>query len=218
MSSLDEFRAVDRSLDSFKALRDGLGYLRSISVCFELDEASKSRLFSLMAAHAMAADGTVYTDEADELSRNYFQMTVALLYSLLYAALDHYLDLIKSNDQLKHEELEATLHEMRACGLFDTLRRLRNAVFHVDPNESVGALMEEVRRLATEHQIVIRKVEDLLYEGTEQVFRGTEIYRQSRETLDQAYQEALAYYREHLADKEGPDEPGDQFFAALERF
>ena len=57
MSSLDELKVVNRSLDSFKALRDGIGYLRSISVCFEPDEESQSRLSSLMAAHAMAADG-----------------------------------------------------------------------------------------------------------------------------------------------------------------
>ena len=90
---------------------------------------------------------------------------------------------------------------MRECGLFEALRRVRNAVFHVKPNESIDDLVEEVRRLSTEHQIVIRKVEDLLYESTEQVFRGTEIYRQPRETLEQAYEEALAYYREHLADE-----------------
>ena len=201
MSSLDELKAVNRSLDSFKAVRDGIGHLRSISVCFELDEESRSRLFNLMVARAMAADGTFDADEADELSRSYFQMTVALLYSLLFAALQHYIELIESNPQLKHEELEATLHEMRECGLLDTLRRVRNAVFHVKPNESIDDLVEEVRRLSTEHQIVIRKVENLLYESTEQVFRGTEIYRQPRETLEQAYEEALAYYREHLADK-----------------
>ena len=201
MSSLDELKVVNRSLDSFKALRDGIGYLRSISVCFEPDEESQSRLSSLMAAHAMAADGTFDAGEADKLSRSYFRMTVALLYGLLYAALEHYADLIRTNPQLKHEELEATLHDMRECGLFEALRRVRNAVFHVKPNESIDNLVEEVRRLSTEHQIVIRKVEDLLYESTEQVFRGTEIYRHPRETLEQAYEEALAYYREHLADE-----------------
>ena len=134
MSSLDEFKAVDRSLDSFKALRDGLGYLRSISVCFELDEVSQNRLFTLMDSRAMATDGTFNSDEADELSRSYFQTTVALMYSLLFAALQHYMELIETNTQPKHEELEATLHEMR-------------------------------------------------------------------EVLEQGYQEAPAYYREHLADK-----------------
>ena len=118
MSSLDEFKAVDRSLDSFKALRDGLGYLRSISVCFELDEVSQNRLFTLMASRAMATDGTFNSDEADELSRSYFQTTVALMYSLLFAALQHYMELIETNTQLKHEELEATLppiHRTGAC-------------------------------------------------------------------------------------------------------
>ena len=201
MSSLDEFKAVSQSMDSFKALRDGLGYLRSISVCFELDEVSRNRLFTLMASHARAADGTFDANEGDELSRSYFQMTVALLYSLLFAALEHYMELIETNTQLKHEELEATLHEMRECGLLDTLRRLRNAVFHIKPNESIDDLVEEVRRLSVERQINIRNVENLLYESTEQVFLGTEIYRKPRETLEQAYQEALAYYREHVADK-----------------
>ena len=201
MSSLDEFKAVDRSLNSFKALRDGLGYLRSITVCFELDEVSRNRLFTLMSSRAMASDGTFNADEADELSRSYFQMTVALLYSLLFAALQHYMELIETNTQLKHEELEATLHEMRECGLLDTLRRLRNAVFHIKPNENIEDLAEEVRRLSGEHQINIRKVENLLYESTEQVFLGTEIYRQPREVLEEAFQEALAYYREHVADK-----------------
>ena len=201
MSSLNELKAVHRSLDSFKALRDGLGYLRSISACFELDEESQNRLFTLMASRAMATDGTLDADRADELSRAYFQMTVALLYSLLFAALQHYMELIETNTQLKHEELEATLHEMRECGLLDTLRRLRNAVFHIKPNERIYDLAERVRRLSAEHQISMRKVENLLHESTEQVFLGTEIYRKPRETLEQAYEEALAYYREHMADK-----------------
>ena len=201
MSSLDEFKAVDRSLDSFKALRDGLGYLRSISVSFELDEVSQNRLFTLMVSRAMATDGTFNSDEADELSRSYFQTTVALMYSLLFAALQHYMELIETNTQLKHAELEATLHEMRECGLLDALRRLRNAVFHVKPNENIEDLAEEVRRLSGEYRVNMRKVENLLYESTEQVFLGTEIFRKPREVLEQGYQEALAYYREHLADK-----------------
>ena len=204
MSSLDEInelKAVSESLDSFKALRDGLGYLRSISVCFEVDEESKNRLFTLMASHGMATDGIFNADEADEWSRPYFQMIVPLLCSLLFAALQHYMELIETNTQIKHEELEATLHEMRRCGLLDTLRRLRNAVFHVKPNESIEDLAEEVRKLSKAHQISMRKVENLLYESTKQVFLGTEIYRQPREVLEQGYQEALAYYREHLADE-----------------
>ena len=201
MSWLDESKAVDRSLDSFKALRDGLGYLRSISVCFELDDVSRKRLFTLMASHATAADGTFNTNEGEVLSRSYFQMTGALLYSLLFAALQHYTELIETNAQLKHEELEATICKMRECGLLDTLRRLRNAVFHVKPNESIDDLVEEVRRLSAEQQISIRKVENLLYESTEQVFLGTEIFRKPREVLEQGYQAALAYYREHVANK-----------------
>ena len=200
MGSLDDTKDVLRSLDSFQALRVGLGYLRSISVCFERDEESQSRLSALMVTHATAPDGTFDPNAANELSHSYFQMTKALLYALLFSALQHYLDLIETNSQLKHEELEATLHRMQACGQFETLRRLRNAVVHVKPNESIDDLVEEVHRLSVEHGIVIRRVEDLLYECTEQIFRGTEIYRQPRETLEKAYQEALAYYREHLAE------------------
>ena len=209
MSSLNEFKIVHRSLDSFKALRDGLGYLRSISGCFEMDEESRSRLFDLMVENAVSADGTFDAYGADELSRSYFQMTGALLFSLLFAALQHYIDLTKTNPQLKHEGLEATLHKIRSCGLFNTMRRLRNAVFHVKPNESIEDLIEEVHRLSTEHHIVMRRVEDLLYESTEQIFLGTEIFRQPREALEQAYEEALAYYREHLADESGLGPSGD---------
>ena len=201
MSSLDELKAVNQSLDSFKALRDGLGYLRSISVCFEMDAVSRNRLFTLMAAHAKQEDSTFDANVGEEVSQSYFGMTVALLYSLLFAAIQHYMELIETNTELKHVELEARLQQMRECGLLDTLRRLRNAVFHVKPNESIEGLAEEVRRLSKAHEISIRRVENLLYESTEQVFLGTEIYRQPRETLEQAFQEALAYYREHLADK-----------------
>ncbi len=149
----------------------------------------------------MATDGTFNADNGDELSRSYFQMTVALSYSLLFAAIQHYTVLIETNTQLKHEELEAAIYEMRTCGLLDTLRRLRNAVFHVKPNESIDDLVEEVSRLAAEQQISIRKVENLLYDGTEQVFVGTEIFRKPRAVLEQGYQAALAYYRDHVADK-----------------
>ena len=199
MSSLDKSKDVLRSLDSFQALRVGLGYLRSISVCFERDKESQSQLSALMAAHAAAPDGAFDINEANELSRSYFQMIKALLYSLLFAALEHYQDLIETNHELRHEELEATLHSMQACGQLETLRRLRNAVVHVKPNESIEDLVEEVHKLSIEHGIVMRRVEDLLYESTEQVFRGTEIFRQPRETLEKAYEEALTYYREHLA-------------------
>ena len=210
MGSLDDSKDVLRSLDSFQALRVGLGYLRSISVCFELDEESRYRLFALMVTHATAPDGTFNVDEGNELSCSYFQMTKALLYSLLFAALQHYLDLIETNPQLRHEELETTLHEMQACGLLKTLRRLRNAVVHVKPNENIEDLVEEVHVLSIEHGIVIRRVEDLLYESTEQIFRGTEIYRQPRVTLEQGFQAALTYYREHLAEESEPDQSHDR--------
>ena len=137
-------------------------------------------------------------------------MTVALLDSLLFSALEHYVDLVKTNPQLKHEELEATLRVMRECGLMETLRRLRNAVFHVKHNENIDNLVEEVRRLSSEHHIVIRRVEDLLYESTEQVFSGTEIYRQPREALEQAFERALAYYQEHLAGEDGLGQSHDR--------
>ena len=209
MGSLDDSKAVLRSLDSFQALRVGLGYLRSISVCFERDGDFQSRLSALMVTHATAPDGTFDADEANELSRSYFQMTKALLYTLLLAAIQHYLDLIETNPQLRHEELEATLDKMQACGQLETLRRLRNAVVHVKPNESIDDLVENVHKLSSKHGIVIRRVEDLLYESTEQVFRGTEIYRQPRETLEQGYEEALAYYREHIAQEDGLDQSHD---------
>ena len=210
MGSLDDSKEVLRSLDSFQALRVGLGYLRSISVCFERDEESQSRLSALMVTHATAPDGRFDADEANELSHSYFQMTKALLYSLLFAALQHYLDLVETNPQLRHEELEATLHKMQACGQLETLRRLRNAIVHVKPNESIDDLVEEVHKLSIEHGIVIRRVEDLLYESTEQIFRGTEIFRQPREALEKAYEEALAYYREHLAEENGLGESHDR--------
>ena len=200
MGSLDDTKDTLRSLDSFQALRVGLGYLRSISVCFERDEDSQSRLSALMVTHATAPDGMFDLDAANELSHSYFQMIKALLYALLFSAIQHYLDVIETNANLKHEELEATLHKMQANGQLEALRQPRNAVAHVRPNESIDDLVEEVHRLSVEHGIAIRGVEDLLYESTEQIFRGPEIFRQSRETLQEGYQKALAYYREHLAE------------------
>ena len=201
MNPHDEIKAVNESLDAFKALRDGLGHLRSVSVCFEMNEEARARLGALMVDRATSPDGAFDAKAATEWSRAYFQMIPALLYSLLFAALQHYIDLIESNSELKHEELEAILGKMRACGLLDTLSRVRNAVFHVKPNENIGALVDEAARLFSENQIVVRRVEDLLYECTEKIFLGTKIYRQPREKLEQAFQEALAYYHEHLASK-----------------
>ena len=201
MSSLGETKAVLRSLDAFDALRVGLGYLRSITVCFAENEESRSRMSSLMVSHAMAADGSFRVDQAEKLANSYFWMIIPLMYSLLDAALQHYVDVIKSNPQLKHQEMEATLQRMRDCGLMGALRQLRNAVFHIRPNKNVDKLIEEVHKLANENGIVMSQVEKLLYDSTEQVFLGTEIYRTSREELEKGFQEALAYYREHLAER-----------------
>ena len=201
MNSFNETKAVHQSLDAFEGLRDGLGYLRSISVCFEWDEESHSRLSALMVEWATSGDSIFNSDYANELSRSYFLMIKALLVSLMFAAIEHYQDLVKSNSELKHVELEATVDRMSESGLLDVMRRLRNAVFHIKPNEDIDSLVEEVHVICVENHIVTREVEDLLYEATEQVFRGTEIYRQPREVLEQDFQAALAYYRENLANE-----------------
>ena len=201
MNPHDEIKVVNESLDAFKALRDGLGHLRSISACFEMNEEARARLSTLMVDRATSPDSAFDALAAAKWSRAYFQMIPALLYSLLFAALQHYTDLTESNSELKHEELEAILGKMRACGLLDTLSRVRNAVFHVKPNENIEALVDEAKRLFSENQIAVRRVEDLLYECTAQIFLGTKIYRQPREKLEEAFQEALAYYHKHVAGK-----------------
>jgi len=45
------------------------------------------------------------------------------------------------------------------------------------------------------------KLERLLYDATEAVFRNPEVlFQKKKEILEQGFRDALAYYHEHLAD------------------
>lgn len=200
MTQKNEHEAVFSSLDAFKALRDGLGYLRSISACFVADRESQSRQYEVILRNSLDGEGKPNREHFEQLTASYFHMTVILLYALLYSAIQHYMSLAESNPELKHRELEATLEDMGNSGLLETMRQLRNAVFHIRPNENIDDLVEKVREVAAENQIGISKVEELLYDATEQVFRGTEIFRKSPDTLHQAFTDALAYYDDHIAE------------------
>ena len=160
MNDFDDIRASFATLDALRALRDGLGYLRSISACFQGDEEDRDRLFALIASRTVTSQGGLDTREFDKLLFAYLQMIVALHASLLYSALEHYGDLAKSNPELRHQPLDVTVRQLRECGLYETLRRLRNAVFHVKPGESIDELVAEVRRLSIEMGKTMREIED----------------------------------------------------------
>ena len=85
------------------------------------------------------------------------------------------------------------------CGLLESMRQLRNSVFHVRPNRKVDTLINEVRDLAVDNRIRLAGLEHLLYDFTSDVFGSTEIFQESEEVLMQGFNDALAYYDKHYA-------------------
>ena len=196
MDTWHKFGVVNESLDSFKTLRTGLAYLRSIDITFEGDKEERQSVVS-EAINQLVGDGT--EEQVEELNRCYYRATISLHMALLYAGLLHYRRLGTLNPQLKHSELDHVLEEAENCGLLEKMRQVRNSVFHVRPNKKMEALIEEAAKLAIDHKIGLARLQRLLYDFTSNVFSGTEIFQESEEVLMKGFNDALAYYNEHLA-------------------
>ena len=187
---------VHESLRSFGALRTGLAYFRSISIIFEDDEQTRRSAMS-REIKTMTPQGA--EDEADSLEDCYHRATISMYIALVYVVLTHYRKLGGLNSRLKHAELDHAVEVAASCGLLEKMRQVRNSVFHVRPGTKMETLVEEVTRLAIDNGIELAALEDLLYDFTVRVFSSTEIFQESEEELMKSFNDALAYYDEHLA-------------------
>ena len=180
MSKLDKSQIVLRSMNSFQALRLSLAYLRSFSVVFESD----------------GAEGHLAAIEEEYCSKAAICAHVALLYT----AVCFYKTLVEVNPALRHDKLDKELEAARDSGLLDSMREFRNAVFHIRPSNRPELLINEVVKRTLENKLSLGKIEDLLYDATERVFRNPEtLFQEKEEVLMEGYRRALAYYEEHLS-------------------
>ena len=173
-----------------------MSYLRSISIVFE-DDVDESH--SVISKEIKTIVGESAEEEAQILEICYLRAIFSLHIALLYAGFVHYQKLGELNPKLKHIELERTLEVAQNCGLLESMRQLRNSVFHVRPNRKVDTLINEVRDLAVDNRIRLAGLEHLLYDFTSDVFGSTEIFQESEEVLMQGFNDALAYYDKHYA-------------------
>ena len=123
--------------------------------------------------------------------------------SLLYAAVSCYETVVKANPALRHDKLDKELETARRSGLLESLRELRNAVFHVRPSTQAHQLAMHVVKGSADNGLQWNTLEDLLFEATEVAYLNSEaLYQERAEVLEEGFRRALAYYEEHLADKD----------------
>ena len=194
----NDLRIVNRSLAAFYSLRRGLAYLRSISIGFDNDTYLDQSLPNGIARRFTDVHGQNSEEELEFLLDCLYRSVILMHSSLLYAALCHYEDLVRHNPRLANAELNQGIETMKDCGLWEGLRNLRNAVFHVDPSSRVQVLLNEVLMIVREHKISLGHLEDLLYECTSDIFSGTEIFQKSREELDESFEKTLKYYDDNF--------------------
>ena len=190
-----------RSLEAFQALRSVLAYLRSISVIFESGNA---------AGHLAAIEEEIKATVPKQLTVTDLRLlssycSHAAIYThvaVLHTALGFYTALVEVNPALRYEELDKELKAARCSGLLEKMREVRNAVFHVRPSAQVEQLILDVVKGSTENKLEWNKLENLLFDATERVFRSPEaLFQKKREVLEEGFRSALAYYEEHVADK-----------------
>ena len=191
----DKVEGVFKSLASFASLRTALAYLCSVSILLEYHDDQRRSMIS-EEINTMVAQ---IPDEEGVLEECYHHATISLHTALLYASLLHYRKVGMLNPKLKHVELDRVLETADHCGLLEAMRQVRNSVFQVRPNKSMEALISEVTKLAIENGVELGRLEHLLYDFTSDVFSGTEIFQESEEVLMKSFDDAVAYYKEHLA-------------------
>ena len=186
-------------MESFQALRSALAYLRSISIIFE-----GGGVGGPLAAVEEELKATIpeQLTEKDlrQLSMYCSKAAICTHVALLYTAVCFYKMLVEVNPALRHDKLDEELEAARSSGLLDSMKEVRNAVFHVRPSTQSELLINEVVKRTLENKLALGKIEDLLYDATERVFLSPEtLFQQKEEVLMQGFRSALAYYEEHLS-------------------
>ena len=201
MNGLDKTRTVVRSLDALQSLRSVLVYMRSMSVIFESGNAAGHLAAIGEEIRAIGPERLTET-EVEQLSARCSQAAMYTHLSLLYTAVSCYQTVVEANPALCHDKLDEVLETARRSGLLDSMRELRNAVFHVRPSVRSRELLLDVVSGSKENALAWNRLEDLLFDATERVFRDPEaLFQEKKEVLEEGFRRALAYYEEHLAQK-----------------
>ena len=199
MSELDKSQIVLRSMDSFQALRSSLAYLRSVSIILEAGGDG---------GHLTTIEEELKATTPEQLTEAEFRLlsiycskaAICTHVALLYTAVCFYKALVEVNPALRHDKLDEELEAARGSGLLESMREARNAVFHIRPSTRPELLINEVVKRTLENKLSLGKIEDLLYDATEKVFRNPEtLFQEKEEVLMEGYRRALAYYEEHLS-------------------
>ena len=199
MTKSDRSGIVLRSLESFQALRSALAYLRSISIIFEGGGAG-GPLAAVEEELKATIPEQLTEKDLRQLSMYCSKAAICTHGALLYTAICFYKMLVEVNPALRHDKLDEELEAARGSGLLDSMREVRNAVFHVRPSTQSELLINEVVKRTLENKLALGKIEDLLYDATERVFLSPEtLFQQKEEVLMQGFRSALAYYEEHLS-------------------
>ena len=200
MNGLDKTRTVVRSLDALQSLRSVLAYMRSMSVVFESSNAGGH---PATIAEEIREKGPERLTEAEveQLSSHCAQAAICTHLALSYTAVSSYEAVIAVNPALRYDKLDEVLEAARSNGLLESMRELRNAVFHVRPSTQAHRLVADILRSSLENGLEWNTLEDLLFEATEAAFRNPEaLYQEKVEVLEEGFRRAVAFYEEHLAD------------------
>ena len=199
MTKSDRSGIVLRSLNSFQALRLALAYLRSISIIFEGGRAG-GQLAAIEEELKATIPEQLTEKDLRQLSMYCSKAAICTHVALLYTAVCFYKTLVEVNPALRYDELDEELDAVRGSGLLDSMRKVRNAVFHVRPSTRSELLINDVVKRTLENKLALGKIEDLLYDATERVFLSPEaLFQEKEEVLLQGFRSALAYYEEHLS-------------------
>ena len=199
MSELDKSKTVLRSMDSFQALRSSLAYLRSVSIILE-DGGDGGHLTTIEEELKATTPEQLTEAEFRLLSIDCSKAAICTHVALLYTAVCFYKALVKVNPALRHDKLDEELEAAKGSGLDESMREARNAVFHIRPSTRPELLINEVVKRTLENKLSLGKIEDLLYDATEKVFRNPEtLFQEKEEVPMEGYRRALAYYEEHLS-------------------
>ena len=202
MNGLDKTRTVVRSLDALQSLRSVLAYMCSMSVIFESGNAG-GHLASIGEEIAATAPERLTQTEVEQLSSRCSQAAICTHLALSCTAVSCYEAFVAVNPALRYDRLDEVLEAARRNGLLESMRELRNAVFHVRPSVQAHRLVEDILKASLECGLAWNTLEDLLFEATEAAFRNPEaLYQEKAEVLEEGFRRALAYYEEHLADKD----------------
>ena len=133
MTKSDRSGIVLRSLESFQALRSALAYLRSISIIFEGGGAG-GPLAAVEEELKATIPEQLTEKDLRQLSMYCSKAAICTHAALLYTAVCFYKMLVEVNPALRHDKLDEELEAARGSGLLDSMREVRNAVFHVRPS------------------------------------------------------------------------------------